>query len=64
MTFSGEPTLVYEGKLAVSFRVTVPKGTKPGPLRVPVKVDYQLCSDKTCLPPTSTDATLVVTVVK
>ena len=64
VTFSGEETLVYEGKIAVPFRVTVPKGTKPGALRVPIKVDYQLCSDKTCLPPTSTEATLLVTVVK
>ena len=64
MTAGGEETLVYEGRVAVPFRVTVPKTAKPGTLRVPVRVEYQLCSDTTCLPPSSTDATMVVTVVK
>ena len=62
--FAGEETLVYEGRQTVTFRVTVPKTAKSGALKVPVVVAYQLCNDKTCLPPSTMDATLIVTVVK
>ncbi len=62
--FSGQNTLVYEGKIAVPFRVTVPKTAKKGTLKVPVRVEYQLCNDSTCLPPSTTETTLLVTVVK
>lgn len=64
ITASGEKTLVYEGKVAVPFRVTVPKSAKVGTMRVPVIVEYQLCSDTTCLQPSEITATLLVTVAK
>ncbi|MER3496702.1 MAG: hypothetical protein C4320_08010 [Armatimonadota bacterium] len=61
---AGGESRIYEGVVTVKFRVTAPKSAKPGVIRIPVRVEYQLCTATTCLPPTSLTTSLSVRVTK
>lgn len=53
---------VYGGRTIIPFQVTVAKDAIPGQIVVPVRVTYQPCNDKQCLPPRTINADLVVNV--
>lgn len=61
---AGGESRIYEGTVTIKFRVSASKVAKPGVIRVPVRVDYQLCTATTCLAPTSLTTNLSVRVTK
>lgn len=63
-TVGGVKTVIYEDAVTIRFDVTVPKGTKPGKVSVPMKLGYQLCSDATCRPPAELPLKLALTVAR
>ena len=60
--FAGEPLDVYEGRVVIHGRVTVPAGTKPGRYPVAAKLRYQACDDDSCLPPVTAEKTVELVV--
>jgi len=56
----GEEAAVYDGTIQIPVTLEVPK--KPGPLKITLKVHYQQCTDVTCFPPSSVEATANITV--
>jgi thiol:disulfide interchange protein len=60
--FAGEPLDVYEGRVVIHGRVSVPAGTKPGRYPVSAKLRYQACDDDSCLPPVTVEKTVELVV--
>jgi thiol:disulfide interchange protein DsbD len=54
--------LVYSGKVGITGALAVPADFPGDSFRVQAAIDYQACNDTTCLPPASTQASLVVPV--
>jgi suppressor for copper-sensitivity B len=61
-SFESQPLSVYEGTTAIPIAIDVPAGTPAGPRPIEVKLRYQACSDRICLPPVTTTATATITV--
>jgi DsbC/DsbD-like thiol-disulfide interchange protein len=59
MTFNDTPTRVYEGTIRVPVEAVVTG--KPGAARVSLKIGFQLCDDKSCIPPDTITVTQPVT---
>ena len=59
LEFAGETLSVFEGKVTVEVPIT-PSSKASGKQKFTVKVDYQACDDKACLPPADTTAEGVV----
>ena len=55
-------TETYQNEAVFLLRATLSNNVEPGPLELSVRVRYQVCTDKLCLPPVrkSTTATLLV----
>jgi thiol:disulfide interchange protein len=62
LSFAEQPVSVYEKDASFELTFTVGKNVAAGKQTVQVTLDYQACDDKTCMPPTSVSATLVVDV--
>jgi thiol:disulfide interchange protein len=62
LSFAEKPVSVYEGSVDFSLVLSVAAGAPPGKREVPVQLDYQACNDRSCMPPTSVNATLVIEV--
>lgn len=56
--FEEELLAVYDGEAAILARFAVPAGTADGAYPVAVKLTYQACNDRQCLPPVDTSATV------
>ncbi len=56
--FSEEPLNVYEGKVRIRFRLTVPASRKGRTVRVRASVTFQPCTDEVCYPPRTTSVVL------
>lgn len=56
----GSETMVYEG--TVKIPVTFKAPAKAGKTSIKVKVNYQLCDDSACFPPSTVETTATVTV--
>ena len=59
-SFESEPLAVYEGTVVVRATLRAPPAAEgaPGPteeLSLPVRLEYQACDDRVCLPPTSAE---------
>ena len=61
-SFEKQPLSVYEGATSFPIELAIPLGTSDGPRHVTVKLRYQACSDRICLPPVDTSATLALRV--
>jgi hypothetical protein len=55
---AGKPLRVYEGRVPMSFSVTVPANYSGGDVVLQARVKVQSCDDKTCYAPKTIDATL------
>ncbi len=64
LEFSEEPVSVFEGSPVFGSVVNFPKDTKLGKKDIIVKVTYQACNDKTCMPPETLIDTISVNVVE
>src|SRR5262245_18576034 len=53
VTMMGETLNVFEGSIRVPVTIT-PPATAKGTQRISVKLRYQVCNDKSCLPPSDT----------
>src|SRR5262249_45242677 len=42
---------VYEGEVRLKARVKLAGDARPGPLTLPIQVNYQACNDRACLAP-------------
>ncbi len=51
LEFSEEPVSVFEGNPVFGSVVKIPKDVELGNKNIVVKVTYQACNDKTCMPP-------------
>jgi len=58
--FADEELDVYEGRVAIGVALPIPAGMS-GERVVPLKVRYQACDDRQCLPPVDTTASLTLT---
>ncbi|MFA5806076.1 MAG: protein-disulfide reductase DsbD [Melioribacteraceae bacterium] len=63
LEFSEKPVSVFSGDIKIELSFTVNKNTASGKYTVPVKLSYQACNDRTCLPPTDVSEKLTVEVV-
>lgn len=52
--FSDEPLNVYEGKVRIRFRLSVPATWRGRTIRVRASVTFQPCTDEVCYPPRTT----------
>jgi len=57
------PIEVYEGKVSISLTLHVSKNVPPGTYNLPVRVEYQACSESVCLAPASAHVVLPLKVV-
>ncbi len=64
LEFSEEPVSVFEGSPVFGSVVNFPKDTELGKKDIIVKVTYQACNDKTCMPPETLIDTISVNVVE
>ena len=56
--FEADPLAVYEHEAVIHAKLDVPASVPAGVVEVPVELTYQACDDRTCLPPTTAEATL------
>jgi len=61
-SFETQPLSVYDGATAIPVTVDIPAAAVAGPQAITVKLRYQACSDRICLPPVETSATATLTV--
>jgi suppressor for copper-sensitivity B len=60
--FEEQPLDVYEGVSRLTVLVPVPSAAGGGTYPLVVRLRYQACSDRICLPPVSTESTVTLTV--
>lgn len=60
--FSESPINVYEGRVPVTFSVTVPSNFRGNSIRVRATVRYQACTEEICYPPRTKEVTLTARV--
>jgi DsbC/DsbD-like thiol-disulfide interchange protein len=53
-------TQYFEDEATITVPTRIAPGTRPGPAPLRVKIDYQVCNDKLCLPPATTELKLNV----
>ena len=56
--FEADPLAVYEHEAVIHAELDVPADAVAGTVEVPVELTYQACNDRTCLPPTTAEATV------
>ena len=56
--FEADPLAVYEHEAVIHAELELPTSVASGPVVVPVELIYQACDDRTCLPPTTAEATV------
>ena len=56
--FEADPLAVYEHEAVIHAELDVPADAVAGTVEVPVELTYQACDDRTCLPPTTAEATV------
>jgi DsbC/DsbD-like thiol-disulfide interchange protein len=61
-SFSDARINIYEGRVLITFNVTVPAGFKGSTARVNARVRYQACTDEVCYAPRNSDVTLTARV--
>ncbi|MDB5295111.1 MAG: hypothetical protein JWO31_1094 [Phycisphaerales bacterium] len=54
---------VYDGRVVVRVPLQVAADAKPGDVTIAGTLNYQICDDKTCFPPTSTPFTVAAKIV-
>jgi len=59
----GNRLSVYEGAVHFTVPLVVGASTRPGPGVIFLRVAYQPCSDRVCLPPETQEVRLPVTVI-
>ena len=64
LEFSDEPVSVFEGSPVFGSVVNFPQDVKLGKKNIIVKITYQACNDKTCMPPETLIDTISVDVVE
>ncbi len=57
-SFEEQPLSVYSGEVDFGSTVAVPAGAELGPVPIEARLTYQACDDKSCLPPTTAEASL------
>jgi suppressor for copper-sensitivity B len=60
--FEEQPLSVYDGTVTVVARLAVPAKAREGRFPVVARLAYQACNDRQCLPPTTAEAKLELTV--
>lgn len=60
--FADQPLAVYDGTTTLFATLKVPAGAGAGPVKVRGRLQYQACNDSSCLPPTTREAELTLTV--
>ena len=60
--FEEEPLAVYQGEILIFAEIEIPSTATPGSEHVRVRLNYQACDDKQCLPPTEASSEIVLTV--
>ncbi|MCX6173373.1 MAG: protein-disulfide reductase DsbD [Ignavibacteriales bacterium] len=63
LEFSEKPVSVFDGDIKIELTFTVDKNTVSGKYTIPVKLSYQACNDKICMPPTEVSDKLNVEIV-
>jgi len=61
-SFSEEMLNVYEGRVPMTFTVSVPSGFKGNSISIRAVVKYQACTNEICYAPTSKEVTLTARV--
>jgi uncharacterized protein YyaL (SSP411 family) len=61
---SPEMASIYEGTVKLTACVRLDAQAQPGPLTLNLKVSYQACNDRVCLPPASLIVPVVLTIVR
>jgi thiol:disulfide interchange protein DsbD len=62
LKFAEDQLSVYEGRIAIPSRLVLPRDAPAGSVQVPVRLTYQACSDKACLPPETAEFLLAIAV--
>jgi len=60
--FADEPISVYEDEVALIATLTIPDSQTEGVVPVELKLTYQACDDRSCLPPVTTARTFDLTI--
>ncbi|TSA25309.1 MAG: protein-disulfide reductase DsbD [Ignavibacteriales bacterium] len=63
LEFSEKPVSVFDGDIKIELTFTVDKNTVSGKYTIPVKLSYQACNDKICMPPIEVSDKLNVEIV-
>ena len=58
-----KPLAVFEGAALIGVQVSIPKGTAPGPITIPVRLRYQACNDTQCFQPKTVSASWTFQIV-
>jgi suppressor for copper-sensitivity B len=61
-SFEEQPLSVYQGRVGILARLAVAEDATPGDVTVDFALTYQACDDRSCLPPVTERAPLVMTV--
>ena len=57
-------TQYFEESATITVPTRITPGTRPGPTPLRVKIEYQVCNDRLCLPPATTELKVVVPVTE
>ena len=59
-SFADDPLSVYDGQFFIYATLTVPRGIEASEIALPVRLRYQSCDDRRCLPPTEAETRLTL----
>ena len=57
-------TQYFEESATISVPTRITPGTRPGPAPLRIKIEYQVCNDRLCLPPATTELKLIVPITE
>jgi suppressor for copper-sensitivity B len=60
--FADQPLAVYDGEFVILSEIQVPASAAKGAVPIRAALRYQACNDSQCLPPVTTDATVMLNV--
>lgn len=60
--FADQPLAVYDGEFVILTGIQVPAAAAKGAVPIRAALRYQACNDSQCLPPVTTDATVILNV--
>jgi len=60
VSFADKPVSVFEGEVKAELNFKVDENASSGTQAIAVEAEYQSCDDKTCMPPTTAEATQLI----